>query len=292
MYNQTMHNNNHIYKLKDGRRLGYCEYGHPKGKPLFFFHGFPGSRFSGEETHEAAKKIGIRVISTDRPGIGLSDYQHDRKLLDWPDDVVELADHLKIKTFCVLGISGGGPYSAVCAYKIPHRVSRAGIVVGLAPTKIKSNLEGLPLLNKFGWSYYHKSSLLRQIAVLGTALEFKYLPTVGYLIAFRNKEDRDIYKQLVHKRKGKIRSTVEAFRQGLKGPCLELKIYSDDWDFKLSDIKTGVYLWYGLKDKCVPVSMGKYYKSQIPNSRLFINKKAGHLARHNFEEKILKRLID
>jgi pimeloyl-ACP methyl ester carboxylesterase len=31
-------------KLRDGRRLGYDEYGHPDGKPVFFFHGFPGSR--------------------------------------------------------------------------------------------------------------------------------------------------------------------------------------------------------------------------------------------------------
>ena len=59
--------------LKDGRKLGYVEYGDPNGKPLFFFHGWPGSRFSGGETDKAAKKLGIRVISTDRPGIGLSD---------------------------------------------------------------------------------------------------------------------------------------------------------------------------------------------------------------------------
>ena len=31
-------------KLKDGRTLGYAEYGAPEGKPVFYFHGFPGSR--------------------------------------------------------------------------------------------------------------------------------------------------------------------------------------------------------------------------------------------------------
>ena len=30
-------------QLKDGRTLGYAEYGDPKGKPIFFFHGWPGS---------------------------------------------------------------------------------------------------------------------------------------------------------------------------------------------------------------------------------------------------------
>jgi hypothetical protein len=34
---------NHII-LRDGRSLGYGEIGDPGGKPIFYFHGFPGSR--------------------------------------------------------------------------------------------------------------------------------------------------------------------------------------------------------------------------------------------------------
>ena len=30
--------------LRDGRKLGYAEYGDPQGKPVFLFHGIPGSR--------------------------------------------------------------------------------------------------------------------------------------------------------------------------------------------------------------------------------------------------------
>ena len=78
-----------IITLKDGRKFSYIEYGDPKGKPLFFFHGWPGSRFAGKEADEAGKKLGVRIISTDRPGIGLSDFKKNRKLLDWPDDIVE-----------------------------------------------------------------------------------------------------------------------------------------------------------------------------------------------------------
>lgn len=77
-----------VFKLNDGRKLGFVEYGNPQGKPLFFFHGWPGSRFSGKETDKAAKNIGVRIISVDRPGIGLSDFKKDRQLLDWPYDVI------------------------------------------------------------------------------------------------------------------------------------------------------------------------------------------------------------
>ncbi len=75
-------------KLKDGRTLGYAEYGAPKGKPIFEFHGNPSSRLGSILFDEAAGKLGIRVIGIDRPGMGLSDYKPGRKLLDRPDDVI------------------------------------------------------------------------------------------------------------------------------------------------------------------------------------------------------------
>ena len=37
-------------------------------------------------------------MTIDRPGHGLSDFQPERTLLDWPEDVAALADHLEIRT--------------------------------------------------------------------------------------------------------------------------------------------------------------------------------------------------
>jgi pimeloyl-ACP methyl ester carboxylesterase len=113
-------------KLLDGRVLVYREYGDSQGKPLFFFHGWPSSRLRGDHFDQAAKSAKIRLISIDRPGYGLSDFKENRTLLDWPDDVVELADKLKINKFAIVGVSGGGPYAAVTAYKIPDRITKAG----------------------------------------------------------------------------------------------------------------------------------------------------------------------
>lgn len=281
---------NNTFKLHDGRVLGYAEYGDPTGKPVFFFHGWPGSRFSGKETDEAGKKIGVKIISPDRPGIGLSDYKKDRKLLDWPEDILELADYLKIKKFSVMGVSGGGPYVAVCAYKIPERIIKAGIIVGLAPVNEKENLNGMAINSKLCWANYNRSRLLRKVATIVMALEFVYLPTLGSLIAFPTKEDRALFKEAIKNKAGEERGIKEAFRQGIKGPESELKIYTDDWGFRLKDIKTKTYLWYGAKDKCVSLNMGKYYHSQIPGSKLFIDPDGVHLSRYKFEEKILKTL--
>ena len=56
----------------------------------------------------------MRLISVDRPGIGLSDPLPGRRLLDWADDVRELANALELRRFRVVGLSGGGlaPFSA------------------------------------------------------------------------------------------------------------------------------------------------------------------------------------
>ena len=119
-------------KLKDGRKLGYADLGNPDANSVVFhFHGFPGSRLEAMLLANKATSE-YRIISIDRPGMGLSDFKKNRTLLDWPDDVIELADALEIDKFAVEGISGGGPYAAACAYKIPKRLTSCGIISGVA----------------------------------------------------------------------------------------------------------------------------------------------------------------
>ncbi len=92
--------------LRDGRRLGYGEYGKPDGEPGFYFHGHPGSRLEPQFADEAAADAGVRIIALDRPGYGLSDFQPHRTILDWPRDVGEAADMLGLDRFSVLGSLG------------------------------------------------------------------------------------------------------------------------------------------------------------------------------------------
>jgi pimeloyl-ACP methyl ester carboxylesterase len=43
--------------LKDGRTLGFAEYGDPKGEPMLEFHGCPSSRLEARNYDEAGKKL-------------------------------------------------------------------------------------------------------------------------------------------------------------------------------------------------------------------------------------------
>ena len=136
---------NQQIKLKDGRLLGYTEYGAREGKPVFYFHGFPGSRLDWpfSDADDSATQLNARIIAVDRPGMGLSDFKPGRKILDWPDDVIELADALQVDHFGVLGISGGGPYATTCAYKIPERLTTTAIVSGMGPLEAPRIKEGM-----------------------------------------------------------------------------------------------------------------------------------------------------
>ncbi len=277
-------------KLKDGRVLGFAEYGDPKGKPLFYFHGWPASRLGAEKYHVLAKKLHVRIIAPDRPGYGLSDFQKDRTFLDWPDDVVALADYLKIKKFSVMGVSGGGPYAAVCAYKIPQRITKTGIVVGLAPIYSRKALDGMMWMAKIGWMHYGKFGVIRSISSMLQYLNARWGPSWGlYRYLFGAKADRKMYRDPAIRRAAK-KIFQEAFRQGYKGPELDLKLYTTAWGFTLRDIVKKMYLWYGADDQNVSLNMGKYYAREIPKSRLIIYPGEGHLISITHAEKIFKTL--
>ncbi|MDH3675784.1 MAG: alpha/beta hydrolase, partial [Anaerolineae bacterium] len=139
---------NQTITLNDGRTLGYAEYGNPAGKVVFHFHGGAGSRLERPADKATLTNLGLRFVSTDRPGHGLSDPQPNRKLLDWPDDISQLADYLGLDKFYVMGWSAGGPHALACAYKLADRVLAGAIVSGLAPPDRPTPYEGLPFTNR------------------------------------------------------------------------------------------------------------------------------------------------
>ena len=130
------------------RVLGFATYGPDAGRPIFFFHGLPGSRYDARYLLPLADEYNIRLIGIDRPGYGLSSPVVSRAVSDWPGDVLALADHLGIDTFRVIGVSCGGPYALACAAAIsPDRLLATGVWSGLGPV-------GTVGINRVGFGWY------------------------------------------------------------------------------------------------------------------------------------------
>ena len=121
-----------ILRLREGGEIAYDEYGDPDGAPVIFCHGWPSSRSMAQLTEAAARRHRVRVISPDRPGINSSSFAPDRTLLDWPAVVLQLAEHLGLATFRLLGVSGGAPYAYVTAWALPDHVEAVAIVSGVS----------------------------------------------------------------------------------------------------------------------------------------------------------------
>jgi pimeloyl-ACP methyl ester carboxylesterase len=147
--------------LPDNRRLAYAEFGQPNGHPVFHFHGSPSSRLEplllGDEVF---RKLGLRIIAPDRPGMGKLDFQPDRGFSDWPNDVVFLANALGLDKFSILGISGGCGYVAACAAKVPERLHSAVIVSGAWPMNY---IEDMPTASRLLWFVAKKFPIFHKI---------------------------------------------------------------------------------------------------------------------------------
>jgi pimeloyl-ACP methyl ester carboxylesterase len=280
-----------VLRLRDDRLLGYGEFGDPQGTPLFFFHGFPGSRLEARLGEKAAAQAHVRMIAPDRPGMGLSEFKKNRALLDWPADVVELADALGIGRFAVAGVSGGGPYAAACAFKIPDRLSAVGIISGVGPFDTAVALEQMSRQNRllFGlarkapWSMLIVEWLMaqgaRRFAKQVVSMMTRAMPECDRALALRP----DILSIM-------IEDAAEAFRSGATGAAWEAVLYARPWGFQLRDIRVPVHLWQGDLDTNVPVSMGHYQADLIPDCHATFYPGEGHLCLLNHLPEMLADL--
>jgi len=263
--------------LKDSRSLAYIEYG--TGFPIFYFHGTPGSRF---EAKHLAGEEGVRIIGVDRPGIGLSSYKKNRTLLDWPDDIVELADYLEIQQFSIVGFSGGAPYVLACAKKISERLISCGIVSGAV--KIGSFVSMLanimpwlfmPIMKKMLVSVEStKELLLKQAA--------KEWP----------KSDSDLLKDS-DTLEIMAQALFTAFNQGSKGVACDANLIGNIKGINPEDIKfENIYLWHGCLDKNVPLEAVKREAARFNLRNTTYLENEGHLSLIvNYRQPIIESLI-
>ena len=279
-------------KLADGRVLAFAEVGNPDGKPFFYFHGFPACRLEAMLAEPVAKKLGVRIIAPDRPGIGRSCYMPGRRITDWPDDVAHLADALGIERFAVCGVSGGGPYSAACAWKIPHRLSAAGIVCGVGPPEIPHATDilippykhSLRLAKTAPWLVKSFFSLTRPL--------FRQYPKMLLTTMAMGLPGPD--RELLNNHalgRTLFASVSEAFYSGSQGPVHDLLLYVKPWGFSLKDIPIQILLWQGEMDRCVAPDCARHMEKHLPLCQASYSRNDGHfsLVVNNMEE-IITRL--
>ncbi|KAI5855117.1 alpha/beta-hydrolase [Durotheca rogersii] len=279
-----------LFTLPDGRTISYAQYGdHASSRTIFYHHGYPSSHGEALAFHDAALRHGHRIISVDRPGMGSSTYQPQRRLLDWPADLLAIADHLKVDRFAVLGVSGGGPYVLACWHQISRsRCVGAGIMGGLFPTDL--GLSGMLVGSRMlFWAARWSPRLAGKILDFGlgsTTRSTENLETLektlGETVKSRPKPDVEAWESSSSNFRQALTSGLKgAFQNGPEGSGWEARLYGSDWGFKLEElaIEPGkMVIWHGDEDVNVPVAMAEKAAKLLRNAELRISNGHAHMS--------------
>lgn len=275
-----------VMLLRDGRRLGYLEYGDPAGHPIFFFHGFGSTRLMRHPDETIPASLGLRVISVDRPGIGLSDAQPGRRLLDWPQDVLSLARDLGIGRFAVLGWSGGGPYALACAHALPDRVTATGVISGPAPLLYDRASEYLTRRHRGAARVAWRAPWILRVALWRWGRPQRRDPVLAFESAVDGMVASDQALMADPRlREIMIENASEVYRQGGRGMYDEGLVLTGPWGFRPDDLTVPVHLWHGDLDDTVPAEMARHLARAIPDCHAtFYPGEGHHLLYHRWPE--------
>ena len=272
----------HTIGLRDGRALGYAEWGAGDGSPLMYFHGLPGSRLdlAADGFKAGAREAGVRAIAVDRPGFGLSDFQRKRRYLDWPGDVTQLADALELERFGVLGYSCGGPYAAACAQAIPERLTATIIVSGVGPPDTPRFGDGLGRTDRRLIPLARRAPWLARLGVRQALRAAERTPD-KFLAEFeRELSPPDRQLLAAPDVREAVRSAfLEAGRAGPRGMVHDWAIWGRRWDLRLEAIAgpVRVRMWHGDRDATVPLHHAEHVARRIAGAKLIVWNGEGHL---------------
>jgi pimeloyl-ACP methyl ester carboxylesterase len=260
-----------VIPLRDGRNIGYADYGEPTGIPVIAFHGMPGSRLMMQSLHSSALLAGARLIAPERPGYGYSSPHPAGSLRSYAHDIADVADALGLSQFTVVGASGGGPYALACAAHLGTRIRAAGLISAIGPLSVPPSTSTMPWIQR--WLFG-----LGRIA-----------PTLfGFTLACLTKANLPFMEK--HVRAGTspspslspalfaivVADQREALRAGTKGLTYDIKGYWQPWGFDLTAIQPPVSMWHGMDDTFAPVARARYLADRLPHCTATFYPHEGH----------------
>jgi pimeloyl-ACP methyl ester carboxylesterase len=267
--------------LSDGRILEAVSEGDEGGSLLIFHHGSPGAAVPYEPFDRAAAERGIRLVTMSRAGFGGSSRQAGRSVSHAAADAAAIADHLGAERFLTAGWSGGGPHALACAALLPHRVSAAATIAGVAPY----DADGLEWASGMGednqveypTAARDPDELLRWMEPHVRTLR---IVEPGEIVADLRSVISDVDEGALDGPLGALlaESYHRAFVAGPWGWYDDDLAFVRAWGFDLSSIQVPVAIWQGRHDLMVPFSHGEWLVEHVPTARSRLRPEQGHLS--------------
>jgi pimeloyl-ACP methyl ester carboxylesterase len=268
----------HVIRLRDGRSLGYAQYGTADGFPIVNAHGGLACRLDVAAAEPVAVDVGVRLISVDRPGIGLSDPKPGRKVLEWAADIAELMDQLGADRFAAMGWSMGGQYAAALGYALRPSVTRVAIIAGALPLTEPGVFAQLPNFDRVFTRLSQRAPWLVRPCFRAMSLAAHWAPRLYGRLAARGLGPAD---GAVLRDEGYdtfARMTAEAVRRP-SGVVDDYRAWIQPWGFAPEDLDLPVDVWAGKDDELVPRSWPEELARRIPGATLRL-RDGGHFLAH------------
>ncbi|KAM7263396.1 hypothetical protein ACFE04_001079 [Oxalis oulophora] len=298
-------------KLRDGRHLAYKEHGVDKEiakVKIIFVHGLACCRHDEVIveglSQEVTEKLGVFLVSFDKPGIGESDPDPKRTMKSLALDIEELGDQLGLGSeFYVIGYSMGGQAVWACLKYIPHRLAGAvllapvvnywwsGFPTNLANEAYKQHLTqdqwAIRIVHYAPWlTYWWNTQKL-----------FPALSVASRSLTMFSRQDLP----LLYKLAGKEQYRHQIFQQGVfESFYRDIMIAFANWEFDPMEMdnpfpnKNGtVHLWQGDDDQLVYVSLQRHIVKKLPWIQYHELPGAGHMfpLEDGMSENILNALL-
>lgn len=277
----------------DGRTVAWSECGLLEGSPVLRLPGTPGSRLSLRMDQTPWVERGLRVITVERPGFGVSTQLPGRGFVDHADDLAAILDHLGIGSVPIYGGSGGAPHVLAFAARHPERVLACAIVDGAAPLTDDEVGQQLDLV-----AAADRLARAGEVEALRTLLDDARTsiladPIAGYreVMEAAPAADQQIMADPAWQA-AFTRGICEALAPGVDGWLDEVVAIGGDWpDVDPAAVTGSVTWWHGDADRNCPFSAARRLVGRLPNARLIMSTGAGHLIADGGEGEILDELL-
>ena len=265
----------HSLLLPSGRAVGYAVYGDPDGAVVVNCHGGLVSGHDVAPADEVARRLGLCVVSPDRPGINRTDRLRGHGVLPWVrTDLVPLLDHLGVATLGVMGWSEGGQYALGAAVGLEGRVTGCAVIAGCPPlddpvTLAESNTVDrvlAALARRAPTALRCTAACTRQLArrapgvLLRAAVHGQPAPESRAVVAL----DR-WFPTLLAEGSADTRGVVEEYLAAVA-----------PWGFSPEEVTGPVAVFQGTADPTVPESWGRVLADRIPGAALTLFPGEGH----------------
>jgi len=263
----------------DGVRVHYQEAGPVNAPPMILIHGFSASNFVWSDVLLPIAEAGFRVVAPDLVGFGFSDKPRrgEYTISAQARMITGLMDELGIKQAALVGSSYGGAVAATCALDYAGRVRRLVLVDAVANDEVKKQfllqLAAVPVMG----------DLVSPLLVGSRRLMRRRMRKV---YGQSTRELFDEKRMDAHHRPLRAANTQRALLRTLR------RWRAERIGREAHRIKQLTLLVWGENDADVPLRHGRRLFQLIPNSRLIVFRRCGHLPQEEYPREFAKLVAD